>query len=381
PAGAGARRLAGDALRVPACAGTRGDDQQRRAYARLVRHPRLRPGQPRRRNRRDRIHRPGHRADRPRDRTRHSGRAHLPGGFLAGRRDHARRGPAPQRTAGRAGRAVDLPARCGHGRGGPGRGGEGAAAVHGPWHRRPGRALRRGRAERGVDAPARLRGRVPSLPDAALGLHRRDPRPRRLDRQQARRRLSRGFGRWRGCGYHADDTFPGRDAPVKILIADDEPLARERLRMLLAAQADVEVVAEVGDGHQTLHACAEHDPDLVLLDIAMPGIDGLEVARHLQAFEPRPVVVFCTAYDAHALSAFDAEAADYLVKPVRAERLALALQRARMLTAGRQRTDGADTGATGARRTHLCARLRGSLRLIPIEDVRYLQAEEKYVVV
>ncbi len=166
---------------------------------------------------------------------------------------------------------------------------------------------------------------------------------------------------------------------MKIVIADDEPLARERLRALLAAQADVEVVAEVGDGHQTLHACAEHDPDLVLLDIAMPGIDGLEVARHLQAFEPRPAVVFCTAYDAHALSAFDAEAVDYLVKPVRAERLASALQRARALTAGRQPRPGG--GTDGARRTHLCARLRGSLRLIPVEDVRYLQAEEKYVVV
>ncbi len=166
---------------------------------------------------------------------------------------------------------------------------------------------------------------------------------------------------------------------MKIVIADDEPLARERLRALLDNQDDVEVVAEVGDGHEALHACAEHDPDLVLLDIAMPGIDGMEVARHLQAFEPRPAVVFCTAYDAHALSAFDAEAVDYLVKPVRPERLASALQRARVLTAHRQRAP--QPGADGARRTHLCARLRGSLRLIPVEDVRYLQAEEKYVVV
>ncbi|TYT26035.1 response regulator transcription factor [Luteimonas viscosa] len=166
---------------------------------------------------------------------------------------------------------------------------------------------------------------------------------------------------------------------MKIVIADDEPLARERLRTLLAEQPGVEVVAEVGDGHEALHACAAHDPELVLLDIAMPGIDGLEVARHLQAFEPRPVVVFCTAYDAHALSAFDAEAVDYLVKPVRPERLASALQRARALTAGRQA--GTEGARGGKRRTHLCARLRGSLRLIPVEDVRYLQAEEKYVVV
>src|SRR5690606_21096090 len=113
-------------------------------------------------------------------------------------------------------------------------------------------------------------------------------------------------------------------------------------------------------------------------DIAMPGIDGLEAARHLAAFEPRPAVVFCTAYDAHALSAFDAAAVDYLVKPVRSERLAVALERVRTFAAGLERGRGE---GGGERRTHLCARLRGSLRLIPIEDVHYLQAEEKYVVV
>ncbi|MFT3897265.1 MAG: LytTR family DNA-binding domain-containing protein [Thermomonas sp.] len=164
---------------------------------------------------------------------------------------------------------------------------------------------------------------------------------------------------------------------MRIVIADDEPLARSRLRALLAEQAGIEVVAEAEDGEAALHACAELKPDLVLLDIAMPGIDGLEAARHLAAFEPRPAVVFCTAYDAHALSAFDAQAIDYLVKPVRPERLAAALDRARTFAAGR----GHAVSATGQRRTHLCARIRGSLRLIPIEDVHYLQAEEKYVVV
>ena len=164
---------------------------------------------------------------------------------------------------------------------------------------------------------------------------------------------------------------------MKVVIADDEPLARERLRGLLRETAGVEVVAEAGDGQQALHACAEHAPDLVLLDIAMPGIDGLEAARHLAAFEPRPAVVFCTAYDAHALSAFEAEAIDYLVKPVRAERLAAALERVRTFAAGRERA-GRDEAA---QRSHLCARLRGSLRLIPLEDVHYLLAEEKYVVV
>jgi two-component system response regulator AlgR len=165
---------------------------------------------------------------------------------------------------------------------------------------------------------------------------------------------------------------------VRVVIADDEPLARERLRDLLAAQPGVELVAEAADGREALHACAEHSPDLVLLDIAMPGIDGLEAARHLAAFEPRPAVVFCTAFDAHALSAFEAAAIDYLVKPVRPERLAAAIERARTFAAGREH---AAPPPAEQNRTHLCARLRGSLRLIPVEDVHYLQAEEKYVVV
>ena len=166
---------------------------------------------------------------------------------------------------------------------------------------------------------------------------------------------------------------------MRVLIADDEPLARERLRDLLAALPGIELVAEAVDGREALHACAEHSPDLVLLDIAMPGIDGLEAARHLAAFEPRPAVVFCTAFDAHALSAFEAQAIDYLVKPVRPERLAAALERVRTFAAGRERA--IEPQQHDQRRTHLCARLRGSLRLIPIEDVHYLQAEEKYVVV
>ena len=165
---------------------------------------------------------------------------------------------------------------------------------------------------------------------------------------------------------------------MKIVIADDEPLARERLRSLLAGHAGVEIVAEADNGLAALQACAEFHPDVVLLDIAMPGMDGLEAARHLAAFEPRPAVVFCTAYDAHALSAFEAAAIDYLMKPVRAERLDAALERARTFIGGREvRLPASHQQA----RTHLCARLRGSLRLIPVEDVHYLQAEEKYVVV
>ena len=164
---------------------------------------------------------------------------------------------------------------------------------------------------------------------------------------------------------------------MKVIIADDEPLARERLRMLLAEQPDVRVVATAHDGASALEACADERPDLVLLDISMPGMDGLEAARRLAALEPRPAVVFCTAYDEHALAAFDAHAVDYVVKPIRAERLAAALDRAARFRNG----PPVANAMPPARRSHLSARMRGALRLIPVQDIRYLQAEEKYVVV
>lgn len=167
---------------------------------------------------------------------------------------------------------------------------------------------------------------------------------------------------------------------MDVLIADDEPLARERLAGLLAAMGGHRVVGEVGDGRSALDACLAQSPDVVLMDIEMPEMDGLEAARHLAALASPPAVVFCTAYDDHALAAFEAAAVDYLLKPVRTERLAAALQRAAERRAGRRQV--AETPVMpGRSRTHLAARLRGSLRLIPIADIRYLQAEEKYVVV
>ncbi|MFN3703628.1 LytR/AlgR family response regulator transcription factor [Thermomonas sp.] len=166
---------------------------------------------------------------------------------------------------------------------------------------------------------------------------------------------------------------------LRVLIVDDEPLARARLRALLEAQPGVDVAGEAGDGEAALAACTAQRPDLVLLDIRMPGIDGLETARRLGALQPTPAIVFCTAFDAHALSAFEAQALDYLVKPVRGERLAEALAKVRTFLTGRARQQ--HDAAPGQPRNQLCARLRGSLRLIPVEDIHYLQAEEKYVVV
>jgi len=166
---------------------------------------------------------------------------------------------------------------------------------------------------------------------------------------------------------------------MKLLIVDDEPLARERLATMLAEVPDCELVGQAGNGREAVERAAQSGADAVLLDIAMPVMDGLEAARHLAKLEPPPAVIFCTAYDEHALQAFEAAAVDYLVKPVRRERLLEALERARRHRSALSAR--AADAEPGRQRSHLSARLRGSLRLIPIEDVYYLQAEEKYVLV
>lgn len=162
---------------------------------------------------------------------------------------------------------------------------------------------------------------------------------------------------------------------MKILIVDDEPLARARIRGLLARESGIEIVAEAADGRAALLACDTYHPDLVMLDIRMPGMDGLEVARVLARQPAPPLLVFCTAYDEHALLAFENAALDYLVKPVRAERLAETLRRAR------SRLGVAAPSDQPQARTQICAKLGGQMRLIPVADIRYVQAEEKYVVV
>jgi len=166
--------------------------------------------------------------------------------------------------------------------------------------------------------------------------------------------------------------------PLKVLVVDDEPLARARLQTLLERLEQVVVVAQASDGYQALDACVQYHPDVVLLDISMPGMDGMQTAQHINQLHPRPLVVFCTAYDQHALSAFEAAALDYLVKPVRVERLAAALARARLFVAGRKIIVSSDQENTTP---VLHARMGAALRLIPLDSIFYLQAGEKYVTV
>ena len=167
---------------------------------------------------------------------------------------------------------------------------------------------------------------------------------------------------------------------MKALIVDDEPLARERLATLVGEIAGVEVAGEAANGVEALEAAARLKPDVVLLDIRMPVMDGLEVARHLDAMESPPAVIFCTAYQDHALEAFEANAVDYLVKPIRAERLGAALAKAQRLSGAVVRRIES-SAEPGRRRSHLCARVRGSLVLVAVGDIDYLLAEDKYVVV
>lgn len=166
---------------------------------------------------------------------------------------------------------------------------------------------------------------------------------------------------------------------MKCLVVDDESLARERLVRLLAECPGLQVCGEAANGEQGLQQVEQLQPDVVLLDIRMPGMDGLEMARHMLQLGAAPAVVFTTAYGDHALEAFETQAVDYLLKPVHPERLQQALEKARRLSGGQ--LELLQAANAGHSRSHLCARNRGNLELIAIEDVIYLQADHKYVTV
>jgi two-component system response regulator AlgR len=173
---------------------------------------------------------------------------------------------------------------------------------------------------------------------------------------------------------------PTAQDAIRTLIVDDEPPARERLRRLLDAINEVAVVGEAGSGNEALALCAQLVPDVVLLDIRMPGMDGIEAARHLNALEEPPAVIFTTAYDQHALEAFETQAVGYLLKPVRQEKLARAIRHAARVAAP-QLLRLAEQSQLGRRRAQICARLGEQLRLILVEDIYYFAAGQKYVTV
>lgn len=164
---------------------------------------------------------------------------------------------------------------------------------------------------------------------------------------------------------------------LRTLIIDDEPPARARLKRMLDALPECEVCGEAGSGQQALEKIRSMSPDLLLLDISMPGMDGMTLARTLKSMPAAPLVVFCTAWPDQALQAFDCDAIDYLVKPIRSERLKEAIAKAgRMIgsnpaTASQAKTDNRFLRATVA----------GKTLLVNVDEIICLVAEDKYTTV
>jgi two-component system LytT family response regulator len=156
---------------------------------------------------------------------------------------------------------------------------------------------------------------------------------------------------------------------IRALLVDDEQPARDRLKQLLAAHADVEVVGEADDGVQAAERIAELQPDVVFLDIQMPGASGLDVAASLGA--RRPLVVFCTAFDQYAVDAFELSATDYLLKPVNRARLAAALDRVRQAAGGQAvgRSLATAVRDAGLAPTRFLARRGARYKVVPLSEV------------
>jgi len=161
-----------------------------------------------------------------------------------------------------------------------------------------------------------------------------------------------------------------------ILIADDEPLARERLRRLVEALPGYRVCGEAADGDAALRQVADLEPDILLLDIRMPGMDGMEAAARLEQVTNPPALIFCTAYDHYAIQAFDVQAMAYLLKPVRKEALAEALERAGRINRLQLQTL---TGLNSEDDEQLAVRTHRGTELIDLADILYCQADQKYV--
>lgn len=169
---------------------------------------------------------------------------------------------------------------------------------------------------------------------------------------------------------------------MKVLVVDDESPARQRLiRMLSEMQGDYEIAGEASDGIEAVELCRSKPVDVVLLDVQMPGMNGLEVAKEITQVQPPPAVILVTAYEQYALAAFEHQVEDYLVKPVRRERLQEALERVRVPTRPQRIALSNKEDIYPGRRHFLSAHYRGGLQTVPIENIIYLQAEHKYVTV
>ncbi len=175
---------------------------------------------------------------------------------------------------------------------------------------------------------------------------------------------------------------------IRAFIVDDEPLARERIWMMLRDEADVQLAGECGDGTEAVALLKREKPDLLFLDVQMPGMDGFEVLRNLSG-GPLPVVIFTTAFDQHAVRAFDAHALDYLLKPFKPARFKAALQRARELLADKQAgatTRGlldllAERPAANTHLTRLAVKTEDKVIFVNVSDIDTIESAGNYAVV
>jgi two-component system response regulator AlgR len=166
----------------------------------------------------------------------------------------------------------------------------------------------------------------------------------------------------------------------RVIIVDDEPPARERLQRLLSELGEYELIGQAENAIVALQLCQQLQPDILLLDVRMPGMTGIEVAQHLNLLNEPPAVIFTTAYEEYAVDAFEAEAIGYLLKPIRKEKLERALDHAVRLSTHRLHQLNSHHSEPTAR-THLCVKRGETLRLIPIQDIRYFVAEQKYITI
>ena len=164
---------------------------------------------------------------------------------------------------------------------------------------------------------------------------------------------------------------------MNVLIVDDEHLARQRLRHMLGETGDHTIVGEAENGEQALLQAQRANPDLILMDIRMPGMDGLEAASYINRLDNPPAIIFTTAYSEHALRAFDTHAVGYLLKPIKQEHLTDAIQSAKRLNRAQlnQLRNNEDNDA----RSKICVKIRGSLELVPVSEILYFKADQKYV--
>ena len=165
---------------------------------------------------------------------------------------------------------------------------------------------------------------------------------------------------------------------MQILVVDDEQLARARLRRLIDELDDCEVVGEAASGDKAIEEINRLDPELVFLDVRMPGLDGISVAKQLAAFDDPPAIVFCTAYDEYALEAFDTLAQGYIVKPVEPKQLQQVIDKTKKLTRVHRRQK-LELPLSNERRTHISAKSRRGVELIPLDCVYCFCADHKYV--